>query len=83
MRVKRRGRRGVREQEDARWLTRARRGDALAIPPESWWGVGVGESFQATSFNEFIDFVFALAEDVAGEEAGLQVAADGEPGEEI
>src|SRR6476619_2653342 len=57
--------------------------DALGHSAGELMGIGVGKGFEADELHEFVHLVLALAEDVAGDEAGLHVAADGEPGEEI
>jgi len=46
-------------------------------------GIGVGEGVEAYQAEEFVDLVAALGEDAACDQAGLDVAADGEPGEEV
>ena len=45
--------------------------------------ISTGERFEANQPHEFIDLVAFITQDAAGDEASFDVAADGEPGEEI
>src|SRR6266404_5259033 len=62
---------------------RARQGHSLRHSTGKMVRIGIGELFEADEPHEFRDFVALLLEQAAGNQAGLNVVANGQPWEEI
>ena len=58
-------------------------GNALGHAAGKMMRVGVGKCFQANQTHEIVHFRPFLLEQAARDQAGLNVAGDGEPGEEV
>ena len=72
------------EQQHLRVIDqRAGERDALGHAAGEMVRVGVGEGFQADEAHELVDLVALLAQHAARDQARLDVAADGEPGEQV
>src|SRR3989442_5535147 len=56
---------------------------ALGHAARQMVGVGVGEGFQADQPHEIVHLLTLTVVQTAGDEAGLEVAANGEPGEKV
>jgi len=78
------GAEGFIEEEDFGVVDKgAGEGDALGHAAGELVGIRGGELFEADEAHEVVDFAAFFAEDAAGDEAGFDVGADGEPGEEV
>ena len=53
------------------------------MPPERWCGYALAKRFEADEPHEFVHFVAFLVQHSARDEAGLDVAADGQPREKV
>ena len=72
------------EEQDFRMVDeRAGEGHALGHAAGEMMGKGVGETFQSHEAHELVHLAALFVEHAAGDEAGLDIAAHGEPREKI
>ena len=62
---------------------RARQSDALGHPSRKMMRIGVGERFEADQFEKLEDFGFFLVKQPTGNEAGLDIFSNGQPGKKV
>ena len=75
---------GFVEQEDFGMIDQgAGEGDALGHAAREMMRVSAGKSFEADEPHEGVDFMALAMEQAAGDEAGFNISADAEPGEQV